>query len=69
MWLKYARESAENSTIIFHANAGMKRWKLTIVTAKPTVVEEICEKVYLKESNSHREKINEAVVKSRSSNN
>jgi hypothetical protein len=46
----------------------MKRWKLTILTAKPTVVEEVCETVYLKESKSHREKINEAMVKSRSSN-
>ena len=68
MWFKYARESADNSTIIFHANADKKRWKLTILTAKPTDVEEVCEKVYLKESKSHREKINEAMVKSRSSN-
>ena len=68
MWFKYARESADNSPIIFHANAGMKRCKLTILTAKPTVVEDVCETVYLKESKSHREKINEAMVKSRSSN-
>jgi hypothetical protein len=44
-WFKYAGESADSSTIIFHANAGMKRWKLTILTAKPTDVEEICDKM------------------------
>jgi len=60
MWFKYARESADNSTIIFHANAGNKRWKLTILTSKPTDVEEVCEKVYLKELKSHREKNSEA---------
>jgi hypothetical protein len=54
-WFKYLGESADNSTIIFHANAGNKRWKLTILTAKPTDVEEVREKVYLKESKTHRE--------------
>jgi hypothetical protein len=34
MWFKYAGESADNSTIIFHRNADNKRWKLTILTAK-----------------------------------
>jgi hypothetical protein len=57
---KYARESADNSTIIFHVNAGNKTWKLTILTAKPTDVEEVCEKVSVKESKSHREKNSEA---------
>jgi hypothetical protein len=56
MWFKYAGESADSSTIIFHANAGNKRWKLTILTAKPTDVEEVCEKVYLKESKTFRER-------------
>ena len=56
MWFEYARESADNSTIIFHRKAGSKRWKLTILTGKPTDVEEVCEKVYLKETKSHREK-------------
>jgi len=64
MWFKYAGESADSSTIIFHSN---KRWKLTILTAKPTDVEEVCEKVYLKESKSHRERNSEGKVKSRSS--
>jgi hypothetical protein len=67
MWFKYARESADNLTIILQGNAGNKRWKLTILTAKPTDVEEVCEKVYLKELKSHREKNNELMVKSRSS--
>jgi hypothetical protein len=67
MWFKYAGESADNSTIIFHEKAGNKRWKLTILTAKPTDVEEVCEKVYLKESESYREKNTEVMVKSRSS--
>jgi hypothetical protein len=40
---------------------------LTILTAKPTDVEEVCEKVYLKESKSHREKNTELMVKSRCS--
>jgi hypothetical protein len=40
MWFKYAGEFTDNSTIIFHANAGNRRWKLTILTAKPTDVEE-----------------------------
>ena len=56
-WFKYAGESADSSTIIFLSN---KRWKLTILTAKPTDVEEVCENVYLKESKSHREKNSEA---------
>ena len=51
-WFKYAGESADSSTIIFHSN---KRWKLTILTAKPTDVEEVCDKMYLKESKSYRE--------------
>jgi hypothetical protein len=51
-WFKYAGESADSSTIIFHSN---KRWKLTILTAKPTDVEEVCDKMYLKESKSSRE--------------
>ena len=67
MWFKYARESADNSTIILQGNAGKKRWKLTILTAKPTDVEEVCEKVYLKESNFHRERSAEGKVQSRSS--
>ena len=67
MWFKYAGESADNSTIIFHRNAGNKRWKLTILTAKPTDVEEVCEKVYLKKSKSHQEKNTEVMAKSRSS--
>ena len=50
-WFKYAGESADSSTIIFHSN---KRWKLTILTAKPTDVEEVCDKMYLKESKSLR---------------
>ena len=56
MWFKYAGESADNSTIISYGKAGNKRWKLTILTAKPTDVEEVCEKVYLKESKTFREK-------------
>ena len=55
MWFKYARESADNSTIILQGNAGKKRWKLTILTAKPTDVAEVCDKMYLKESKSSRE--------------
>jgi hypothetical protein len=55
MWFKYAGESADNSTILFHEKSGKKRWKLTILTAKPTDVEEVCEQVYLKESKSQRE--------------
>jgi hypothetical protein len=51
-WFKYAGESADSSTIISHSN---KRWKLTILTAKPTDVEEVCDKMYLKESKSFRE--------------
>jgi hypothetical protein len=51
-WFKYAGESADSSTIIFHSN---KRWKLTILTAKPTDAEEVCDKIYLKESKSYRE--------------
>ena len=51
-WFKYAGESADSSTIIFHSN---KRWKLTILTAKPTDAEEVCDKMYLKESKSFRE--------------
>jgi hypothetical protein len=57
MWFKYAGESADNSTIIYRGQAGNKRWKLTILTAKPTDVEEVCEKVYLKKSKSHRETV------------
>ena len=34
-WFKDARESADNSTIIFHANTGNKRWKLTILQQSP----------------------------------
>jgi hypothetical protein len=64
---KYAGESADSSTIIFHTNAGSKRWKLTILTAKPTDVEEVCDKMYLKESRSFRERTSEAAVKFRSS--
>jgi hypothetical protein len=56
-WFKYAGESADNSTIIIHAKEGNKRWKLTILTAKPTDVEEECEKVYMKKSKSHRETV------------
>ena len=52
MWFKYAGESADSSTIIFYGKAGNKRWKLTILTAKPTDVEEVCDKMYLKESKS-----------------
>jgi hypothetical protein len=58
MWFKYAGESADSSTIISYGKAGnkrWKRWKLTILTTKPTDGEEVCEKVYLKESKSHRE--------------
>jgi hypothetical protein len=66
-WFKYAGESADNSTIIFHGKAGNKRWKLAILTAKPTDMEEVCEKVYLKSSKSHRERNSEAAKKSRSS--
>ena len=44
MWFKYAGESADSSRIIFHANAGNKKWKLTILTAKPTDMKEVCEK-------------------------
>ncbi len=51
-WFKYAEESADRSTIISHSN---KRWKLTILTAKPTDVEEVCDNMYLKESKSYRE--------------
>jgi hypothetical protein len=65
MWFKYAGESADRSTIIFHANAGNKRWKLTILTAKPTDVEEVCEKVYLKESKTFRERRLKNSVKTR----
>ena len=65
MWFKYAGESADRSTIIFHANTGNKRWKLTILTGKPTDVEKVCEKVYLKETKSHREKNTEGMGKSR----
>ena len=68
-WFKYAGEFTYNSTIIFHANTGNKRWKLTILTAKSTDVEEVCEKVYLKESNFHRERSAEGKVQSRSYNN
>ena len=63
-WFKYAGESADSSTIIFHSN---KRWKLTILTAKPTDVEEVCDKMYLKESKSYRERNSAGTVKSRSS--
>jgi hypothetical protein len=65
MWFKYARESADNSTIILQGNAGKKRWKLTILTAKPTDVEEVCEKVYLKESKTFREKNAKKSVRTR----
>ena len=65
MWFKYARESADNSTIILQGNAGKKRWKLTILTAKPTDVEEVCEKVYLKESKTFRERNAKKSVKTR----
>jgi hypothetical protein len=67
MWFKYAGESADNSTIIYRGQASNKRWKLTILTAKPTDVEEVCEKVYLKKSKSHQEKNTEVMAKSRSS--
>ena len=52
-WFKYAGESADSSTIIFNSN---KRWKLTILTAKPTDVEEVCDIMYFKVSKSFREK-------------
>jgi hypothetical protein len=65
-WFKYAGESADSSTFIFHANAGMKRWKLTILTAKPTDVEEVCDKMYLKESKSYRELYAKQKAKDRS---
>jgi hypothetical protein len=65
MWFKYAGESADSSTIIFHTNAGNKRWKLTILTAKPTDVEEVCNKVYLKESKTFRERKAKKSVKRR----
>jgi hypothetical protein len=55
--VQVCRRTADNSTIIIHANAGNKRWKLTILTAKPTDVEEVCEKVYLKKSKSHQETV------------
>jgi len=55
MWFKYAGESADNSTLIFHRRAGNKIWKLTILTAKPTDAEEVCEHVDLKESKTFRE--------------
>jgi hypothetical protein len=45
-----------NSTIISHGKVGNKRWKLTILTAKPTDVEEVCEKVYLRELKTYRER-------------
>jgi hypothetical protein len=67
--VQVCRRIHRNSTIIFHANASNKRWKLTILTAKPTDVEEVCEKVYLKESNFHRERSAEGKVQSRSYNN
>ena len=51
-WFKYAGESADSSTIIIQKK---RRWKLTILTAKPTDVEEVCDKMYLKESKSYRE--------------
>jgi hypothetical protein len=41
--------------------------KKTILTGKPTDVEEVCEQVYLKESKSHRENNTEVMGKSRSS--
>jgi len=63
-WFKYAGESADSSTIISHSN---KRWKLTILTAKPTDVAEVCDKMYLKESKSYRERNSDVTVKSRSS--
>jgi hypothetical protein len=65
MWFEYAGESADNSTIIFHRKAGNKRWKLTILAGKPTDVEEVCEKVYLKEMKSRQEKNTEEMGKSR----
>ena len=55
MWFNYAGESADSLTVISHGKVGNKRWKMTILTAKPTDVEEVCEKVYLKESKSYRE--------------
>jgi hypothetical protein len=61
-WFKYAGESADSSTIIFHSN---KRWKLTILTAKPTDVAEVCDKMYLKESKSFRERNSAGTVKKR----
>ena len=67
MWFKYAGESADNSTIIFLEKAGNKRWKLTILTGKPTDVEEVCEKVYLKELEYHWENNTEVMGKCRSS--
>jgi hypothetical protein len=51
MWFKYAGESADSSTIISYGKVGnkrWKRWKLTILTTKPTDGVEVCEKVYLK---------------------
>jgi hypothetical protein len=59
-WFKYAGESADSSTIIFHSN---KRWKLTILTAKPTDVAEVCDKMYLKESKSYRERNSEVKIR------
>ena len=56
MWFNYAGESADSLTVISHGKVGNKRWKMTILTAKPTDVEEVCEKVYLKESKTFREK-------------
>ena len=61
-WFKYAGESTDSLTIISHSN---KRWKLAILKAKPTDVEEVCENVYLKESKSHREKNSAGTVKKR----
>jgi hypothetical protein len=61
-WFKYAGESADRSTIIFHSN---KRWKLTILTAKPTDVAEVCDKMYLKVSKSFRERNSAGTVKKR----
>jgi hypothetical protein len=61
-WFKYAGESADSSTIIFHSN---KRWKLTILTAKPTDVAEVCDKMYLKVSKSFRERNSAGTVKKR----
>ena len=34
-WFKYAGEFTDNSTIIFHANTGNKRWKLAILKQSP----------------------------------